>query len=176
MNKLIATIAALAITLALNTPSSSAQDAAPAPTAAPAATPATPGGPGPDKIDQFRQKMNEFLKASLKVSDDEWGIIQPLLEKVQTKQRDSLMGRFSFMAGRRGGGDRGGRPTAPEIDALKGALESESSSPADIKSKLEAVREARKKSEGELTQAREDLRKVLTQRQEATLVMVGVLE
>ena len=124
-------------------------------------------------MEQFRQKMNETIKTSLKATDEEWSIIQPLLEKVQTKQRDTMMSRFSAFGGRRGGGDR---PASPDTDALKAALESDSSSPADIKAKLEAVRAARKKAIAELDQAREDLRKVLTQRQEASLVMLGLLE
>ena len=177
-----ATATALAAVLLLNTPCSQAQDATPAPIAAPAAeTPAAPPAPGNggDRMEQFRQKMNEFLKTALKASDEEWSIIQPLLEKVQTNQRETMMGRFNLPGGRRGGGDRAGRPerpASPEVDALKAALEAEGASPADIKTRLEAVRAARKKALAELDQAREDLRKVLTQRQEATLVMVGILE
>jgi len=174
----------LTAALLLNAPLGNAQDPAPATPAAtpavvpsstgaqPSAQPAAPGGNRADRMEQFRQKMNEFLKTSLKVSDEEWAVIQPLLEKVQAKQRETLTGRFSFMMNRGGGG----HPASPETEALKTALESENTTPADIKAKLEAVRDARKKGEAELTQAREDLRKVLTQRQEATLVMVGILE
>ena len=141
-------------------------------------------------MEQFRQRMNDFIKTSLKVSDEEWSVIEPLLSKVQTKQRDALLGRFSFFGNRSGGrssrGDnnsggadranRPDRPASPELDALKAALDAESTPPAEIKAKLEAVRAARKKATAELEQAREDLRKVLTQRQEATLVMTGILE
>ena len=153
----------------------------PAPHAASAANAATPGAPrgGGDRIEQFRQRMNEFLKTALKVSDEQWAVIQPLLEKVQHKQREALGARFGMFGGRRGGADRPnspGRPSMPEADALKAALESEAASPADIKTKLEALRESRKKAATELEQAREDLRKVLTQRQEATLVLAGILE
>jgi Spy/CpxP family protein refolding chaperone len=96
------------------------------------------------------------------------------------------------MGGRRGGGRPGGdqpgaadrpertdRPTPPssaETEALKTVLASEGASATDIKAKLEALRDTRKKAAAELDQAREELRKVLTLRQEATLVMVGVLE
>ena len=138
-------------------------------------------------MEQFRQRMNEFLKTSLKVSDEEWAIIQPLLEKVQIKQRESLGARFGMFGGRRGGPDRAadrgtdrprppGHPASPEADALKAALESEVSAPADIKTKLEALRESRKKAAADLDQARDELRKVLTQRQEATLVLAGILD
>jgi len=185
MTQLTSAIASLAFALLFPVPCSLAQEPTPAPSATPAAnSPADPARPPGDRMEQFRQRMNEFLKTSLKVSDEEWAVILPLLEKVQSKQREALTGRFSALGGGRRGGDRGGqpganrpdRPVSAETDALKAALESESTSPADIKAKLEAVRAARKKAEAELDQAREDLRKVLTQRQEATLVMVGILE
>jgi len=174
-----ATTTVLAAMLLLNTQCSDAQEPAPAATPVAAETPAATPASGGDRAEQFRQRMNEFLKTALKASDDEWSIIQPLLEKVQTKQRETIMGRFNFPGSRRGGGDRSGRPdrpASPEADALKAALEAEGTLPADIKARLEAVRAARKKALAELDQAREDLRKVLTQRQEATLVMVGILE
>jgi hypothetical protein len=133
--------------------------------------------------------MNERLKASLKVTDDEWAAIQPLIEKVQAKQRDAMGGRFGGFGrgpggpggpggagGGGGGGDQPARPGAAESDALRKALESESTSSDDLKAKLNAVREQRKKSASELASAREDLRKVLTVRQEAALVAAGILE
>ena len=139
--------------------------------------------------EEFRQRMNERLKASLKVTDDEWAAIQPLIEKVQAKQRDAMGGRFGGFGrgpggpggpggagGGGGGGDQPARPGAAESDALRKALESESTSSDDLKAKLNAVREQRKKSASELASAREDLRKVLTVRQEAALVAAGILE
>jgi hypothetical protein len=144
----------------------------------------------------FRQRMAERLKSSLKVTDEEWTVLQPLIEKVQTKQRDSMMGRFSGFGGRRGGGDggsggggsttgggdrgrgdRGGdRAGSAESQALRTALESEGTSNDDIKAKLAALREAQKKSAAELAAARDELRKVVTVRQEAVLVTMGILE
>ncbi len=144
--------------------------------------------------------MGERLKTALKASDEEWGVIQPLLEKVQAAQRKSMSGRFGAWGGgdrrggQRGGGDNarpagesarpagdanagpGERPSNPEVDALKAVLDAEGSTPADIKTKLQALRDSRNKAAGDLEQAQEDLRKVLSQRQEATLVMMGVLQ
>lgn len=183
MKRIKLTAAAFALALLGNAPMASAQDAAPAvpPASEQAAPPVpaeAPGAPRGDR-EQFRQKMNDLLKTSLKVSDEEWAVIQPLLEQVQTKQRETMAGRFGFFGGRRGGPERAGRPerpATPDADALKAALETDSASPADIKTKLEALRAARKKAAADLDQAREDLRKVLTQRQEATLVLAGILE
>ena len=111
-----------------------------------------------------------------------WAVLQPLIEKVTTKQRESFGGFGGF--GR--GGDRGGRggdgnntsdrPGAAERAALRTALESESTPADDLKAKLEALRASRKKIAAELAAAREDLKKVVTVRQEAVLVSMGILE
>lgn len=174
--------------LLLQTPRLTAQDATPAPSASAAPTDSSPapGGGRPGGAD-FRQRMNERLKAALKATDEEWTVIQPLLEKVQTAQRDSLMGRFggAFGGGRRGGGPGGGdqppgnrpnRPSTPEANALRTALESDGTSAEEIKARLQALRDARKKAAGDLEQARQDLKKVLTLRQEAALVQMGLLD
>jgi hypothetical protein len=210
------TLAAVCSTaLFLQAPLVFAQDATPAPDTAPsaapsaAATPASPAptGPGGGGNADFRQRMNDRMKAALKASDDEWAVIQPLLEKVQTAQRATMAGRFGGF-GRRGGfggpggpggnggpggpgggngpaagaspgaapANRPGRVDMPEADALRTALESDSTSPEEIKTKLQALRDARKKAAADLEQAREDLQKVLTLRQEAALVQMGILE
>ena len=141
-----------------------------------------PGGPGGGNFADFQQRMNDRLKASLKVTDEEWNVLKPLVEKVQTAQRDSGAGR-GFGGGRGPGG--GGtdpnapadtRPGAAESAALRTALESDSTSADDIKAKLTAVREVRKKGAASLAVAREELKKVVTVRQEAVLVSMGLLE
>ena len=79
-------------------------------------------------------------------------------------QRDNANGVPT--GGPRGGG--GGR--SPEAEALTETLKNDNASTDEIKVKLAALREQRKKSAAELTQAREDLKKVLNMRQEASLV------
>jgi Spy/CpxP family protein refolding chaperone len=138
---------------------------------------------------EFRQQMQERLKTQLKVSDEEWAVIQPLLEKVRAAQREAGAGRFGGM---RGGGRRGaaagaqqgnqrnqgtrGGGGSPQAQALQAALENENASPEEIKAKLRDLREARKKAAEDLAQARKELQGVLTVRQEAVLVMMGVLD
>ena len=163
---------------------------------------ARPGGGGGDQREQFRQRMNERIKAQLKASDDEWAVIQPLLDNVQTKLRENMENRFRGAMGA-GGPRRGGnnadanrpagntadaarpdanrprpdaRRTSPEAQALTDALANDNSSTNDIKAKLQALREQRKKAEADLAQAREDLKKVLSMRQEAVLVSMGMLD
>ena len=139
------------------------------------------GGRGNFNPEEFRARMAERLKTSLKVTDDEWTVLQPLIEKVTTKQRESMAGRFGGFGGR-GSGDRGGnggggdRGGSAESQALREALEKDSTTPEDLKAKLNAVRESRKKATIELAAAREDLKKVVSVRQEAVLFSMGILE
>jgi hypothetical protein len=149
------------------------------------------GGQGGGNFQDFMQRMNDRLKTSLKVTDEEWAVLQPLIEKVQTAQREAGAGRGGFGGGPGGrgggpggpGGNQGGgnapadnRPGAAESTALRTALESDSTSPDDIKAKLAALREVRKKGAADLAIARDNLKKVVTVRQEAVLVSMGILE
>lgn len=121
------------------------------------------GNPG-----EFRQRMTERLKESLEVSDEEWAVIQPLIEDVQTKQRAAGRSRL--------GGMRQRDCSSPESEALSAALQSDSTSNEEIQAKLTALRDSRKKAAAELAAAREELSKVLTLRQEAIFVQMDILE
>jgi Spy/CpxP family protein refolding chaperone len=186
------------LTIVALTATSLVSNAALAQDAAKPAAPAANNNNGGDRrggggFEEFRKRMNDRIKTSLKVTDEEWTVLQPLIEKVTEKQRDAAGSRFGGFGGgpggTRGGNNTGGntagggtdttrpeRAGTAESTALRTALENESSSPEDIKAKLAAVREVRKKGTVELAAAREDLRKVVTVRQEAVLVSMGILE
>jgi hypothetical protein len=164
-------------------------------------TPIAPGGPGgpgggpgrnfdPAQFQQqMQQRMNEFLRQKLSVTnDDEWNVIQPLLNKVVQKRMEvSLagMGGLRGMMGNRnrqgggGGGPRGGffgmGQPSPEEDALQQALDNNAPK-EQVKTALENVRAARKRKADELAKSQDDLRQVLTLRQEAALVSLGMLD
>jgi len=76
-----------------------------------------------------------------------------------------------------GPGGPGGfmREASPEMDALRKAIDSDAS-PADIKAKLAELRAARKKKEAELEKAQDQLREILSPRQEAIAVTLGLLK
>lgn len=80
------------------------------------------------------------------------------------------------------GGPRGGQaaanqsPVAKASGELNTALQNENSSPETIQAKLQALREAKKKAQQNLAAAQEELRGVLTPRQEAQLVVMGLLD
>lgn len=147
--------------------------------------------------EQMRERMMQMMKERLGASDVEWQVIEPLYTKVTELQRDARMGGGfgrgffgGFGRGGRGGDDddnnqgrrgRGGPPgfereVMPEVEALQNVLESENASSSEIKEKLDAYRDARKKKEAALQEARDKLRKVLTMRQEAMLVLMGTLD
>ena len=130
---------------------------------------------------QMQKQMLERYKERLEVTNDEWTVIQPLVEKVMQARREAMSGMRG--PGRRGGdnaagnGGRGamGPAPSPEAEALQQALDSKAASDV-LKAKLATFRDARKTKEAALTKAQEDLRKVLTVRQEASAVLIGLLQ
>lgn len=119
-------------------------------------------------------------------SDDEWKLIEARITKVTDARREIGFGGMRFGGGRRGGdnnggGDQGGRRNfgggtpSPEVESLQKAIEAKA--PADeLKAKLAKVREARKQKEANLAKAQDELRKVLSVRQEASAVLLGLLQ
>ena len=163
-----------------------------------------PGGPpgganseeGRQRMEQFRQQMSERLRESLGATPDEWKVLQPMIEKVQTLQNQARAGGMGSM-GRPGGpgnrqpGDRqrGDRPQGdrPQTDrpqsdvekkteALQTLLQNKEAKTEDIKAALDALREARAKVKAEVETAQKELRAVVTVHQEAQLVLMRVLD
>jgi hypothetical protein len=130
---------------------------------------------------QARQRMEDRLKEQLGVSDDEWKALQPKVEKVMDAQRDAMGGRGMGRGGRRGG-DPNASPTAPTTPVqekareLQSVLDNKDAKPEEIKSALSAYRDARTKARADLSKAQDELRELLTNRQESVLVMMGMLE
>lgn len=133
---------------------------------------------------QMQERMMEMYRERLEVkSDDEWKAIQPLVAKVTEARREvgTGFGRNMFRppGGGPGGGNGGRRPggfgePSPEEEALQKAVESTAPA-ADLKAAMAKVREAKKAKEAKLAAAQENLRKVLTVRQEAQALLAGLL-
>jgi hypothetical protein len=143
------------------------------------------GGGGRGNFDpaQMRQRMMDGIKEQLKPSDEEWQVLQPKIEAVLTAQRNARAGGMGMMWGGRGGG--GGRGPGGGGDdtelgrasrELRTLLQSEGADAKDIATRLEAYRAARAKAEEQLKTARAELKDLVTQRQEAVLVMATLLE
>lgn len=138
-------------------------------------------------IEQFRQRMQERLREQLGATEEEWKVLSPRIEKVQQLQRQIRGGFPGLMRVRLGrpGGDRPQVVVAPqreqsevekETDALRSLLEDKASGADAIQAALEALRKARSAAEQDLAAARKELRSVVTIRQEAQLVVLGVLD
>lgn len=148
------------------------------------------GGPGGGNFDpaQMRQRMMDRLKEQLGASDEEFAVLQPKLEAVQAAQMDARGGGFGggrggFGGGPGGGGFGGGRggdqpqsPVAQRSRELGELLQNQSASADEVKTKLEALRQARAEAREKLTKAQNELKELLTPRQEAMLVVAGMLE
>lgn len=145
-----------------------------------------PGGGGPGgNFDpaQMRQRMAERMREQFGVKDDaEWKLISDRIEKVSDARREmGGRGGMGMMWGGRGGGpggqggSGGGGQVNPEQEALQKAIEA--NAPAEeIKTKLAKYRASQKDKEAKLAKAQEDLRQVLTAKQEATAVLLGLLK
>ncbi len=148
------------------------------------------GGGSPEEM---QARMLASLRERFEVTDDEeWKLIAERLGKVTELRRNAAgAGGFGGFAGRgpggpggAPGGDRGG-PAAgrggrgpgggsTEMAALSGAVRDKLPD-AEIKSRLDRVREIRKDNEAKLAKAQEELRAVLSVRQEAIAVVFGLL-
>jgi hypothetical protein len=149
-----------------------------------------PGGNNPtDRRAQFMQQMNDRMKTQLGLSDDEFKAIQPKIEAVMTAQRSTRGGGGGYGGrGGRGGnnGGNGNAPTDPNAPAptptqaaakdLQTTLDNKDAKPEEIKAKLTTLREARSHAKDDLTKAQTELKELLTQRQEAVLVNMGLLD
>jgi hypothetical protein len=149
------------------------------------------GGGGNFNPEEFRQRMMDRFKEQLGVNDEEWQVLQPKVERVLAAQRDTRAGGGMGFGGRGGGGPggfgggpggggRGGDGPDTELGRasreLRTLIQSEGASAEDIASRLAAFRAARDKANAELAAARTELKELVTQRQEAVLVMAGLLE
>ncbi len=144
---------------------------------------------------QMRQMMNDRLKEALGASDDEMQALGPKIDRIMQLQRDARSGggmgllfRRTGQGGAPGGGGPGGGPpggtdpnappsaTQQKLNDLQTTLDNKDAKVDEIKARLAALRDARNQAKAELARAEDDLRGLLTQRQEAALVMYGILE
>jgi len=144
-----------------------------------------------------RERMMQRMQQQLGASDAEWQIIQPRLERVVELSRRANRRGPGALPGRAGGrrnpdrpsqGPRAvGRRARPDADRAPSAMEKTTTELRDllndanatseqIEAKLTALRRARQDAQEELAQARSALREVLIVKQEARLVLLGLLE
>jgi hypothetical protein len=133
---------------------------------------------------QFQQRMLDRTKEQLGFTNDtDWNAVEPLVQKVMDARRDTMASMFGgFRRGGRGGQDGGngggggafGGAANPEREALQQAIDSGAPA-AQVKTALDKYRTAQKAKQAKLEQAQADLQKVLSQKQEAQAVLLGLL-
>jgi hypothetical protein len=143
---------------------------------------------------QFRQMILDNYKDTLGVTDDaEWKVIEDALGKVVDARAAVMAGSIRNFRGNRGGRNRDGNTNSTSDDSnrrrrggfgpepgpaaadLQKAIDDKA--PADeIKGKLAKLREENAANDAKLTAAQEDLKKLVTARQEAVLVLGGMLK
>ncbi len=144
------------------------------------------GRPTPEQIAAFQQQRMDRLKGELGSSDDEFKALQPKIEAVNKARQATFTG--GGFGGRRGGGGGGGggggaatpdenRPEAlKKLDALRTLLENKDADPKAIAEALKGLREERTKAKDSLKKAQDELKELVTAKQEAVLVINGTLE
>lgn len=142
------------------------------------------GGGGNFDPAQFQQRMMDNVRDQLAFTNDtDWAAVQPLVQKVFDARREvGFAGLGTMRRAARGGSDnaQGGRrggffgSPSPEAEALQKAVD-DNAPAAQVKALLEKYRTAHKDKEAKLAQAQDDLRKVLTTRQEAQATLMGIL-
>jgi DNA phosphorothioation-dependent restriction protein DptG len=115
-----------------------------------------------------RQRAFDDLREQLGLSDQEWSVVRPRLQAVYdlVHPRPPMMGK----------NERPKTEVEQISQALRELLREEKASADQIKAGLTALRAARERTVQELVKARQNLRQVMTLRQEALLVLNGLLD
>lgn len=137
------------------------------------------GGRGGDRggfdRSQIMERIMDRYRENLGFSVAEWKVVQPKVQAVMDNRISGASGMMSMFGGsRRGRGGDSSTEKTPTSE-LRDLLEKEKPSKGEIKAKLAAYRADRKAREAKLKKAQEDLRQLLTIKQEAQAVLAGLL-
>jgi hypothetical protein len=142
---------------------------------------------------QFQQQMQQMMLSNYRdqlevTNDTEWVIIQERIKKVLEARQDTGFGGMGGMAAMFGRGQQGGNfggggqnglagilgTASPEEKSLQNAVDNNAAN-AVLKAGLTKLVEARKAKQAKLEKAQDDLRSVLSVRQEAIAALSGLL-
>jgi hypothetical protein len=147
------------------------------------------GGGGGGNFDpaQFQQRMMDNIRDQLNFTNDtDWSAVQPLVQKVMDARRDVGGGGMGRMFGRNRGGNGGnggpgggrggmfGQPS-PEQEALQKALDDDAPA-AQVKDLLAKYKTSQQAKQAKLETAQDELKKVLTSKQEAQAYLLGLVK
>ena len=144
-------------------------------------------------MQNIQQRMMDNYRDKLDIkSEDEWKLVEERIGTVLKARMDTLSGGSGFLGfggmgfgGPGGGGGGGGGQMrglqallgqpSPEAEALQKAVDAQASA-TEVKDMLAKYREFKKRKQDTLLKAQADLRQVLTPRQEAVMVLLGLLD
>lgn len=141
----------------------------------------------------IQKRMLDYYKEQLAPTEEEWTVLEPRLAKVLelSEGTNSLTGMITqvvdrFRRSQWAQDQMQGQENKTEeeeksavqkaMTELQETLDKEAPSTVEIKAKMLALRGAREKVKQQLVKAEDELREVLTLKQEATLLMLGLLE
>ena len=133
--------------------------------------------------EEMNKRILDSIKGKLGVTDEECEALKPKVEKVRTLSAQARRGRGMGMAfARRRRRQPAEGEQAPELSPIDKAAQelqkvadNKDSKPEEIKEKLTALRKAREDAAQQLEKAQKELRELLSARQEAQLVLLGML-
>ena len=124
---------------------------------------------------QIMDRIMDRYRENMGFSVAEWKVVQPKVQAVMDNRISGASGMMSMFGGsRRGRGGDSSTEKTPTSE-LRDLLEKDDASKGAIKAKLAAYRADRKAREAKLKKAQEDLRQLLTIKQEAQAVLAGLL-
>lgn len=142
--------------------------------------------PSPEAVkkmmDDWKKKADDSRHQSLGATEEEWKVLQPKMEKVQTLQ--SQAGGGMMMGGGMGGGMMvtmgGANQEQPAVQqklaALAKVLANKDATNQEVATAAKEYRDAKAKAKEALEAARKELKELLTVKQEAQLLAWGMLE
>jgi hypothetical protein len=125
-----------------------------------------------------------YYKQILNATDEEWTVLLPKFEKIAEVTAELGPEAQGGAAGSGGRGMAGmaammtdtNSPVMKALNALRAELANKDSTNQRITARLQEYREARDKARKELERAQENLRSVITLRQESSFVTMGVMK
>jgi hypothetical protein len=118
------------------------------------------GGPGGEGRGMGGWNIDALLE-KLALSPEETAVLKPRIEKLNTLVAST----------------RGGRGNAlPEMEALRTVVDDKEATPEAVTKAVADLRKARETRQAEIKTAREELRELVTPKQEAILIVEGLLD
>jgi DNA repair exonuclease SbcCD ATPase subunit len=128
-------------------------------------------------MEEWKKQAAKQMQESLGASDDEWKVLEPKIDKIQELAGQvsggGRMGRIAFGPA---GDAADATDAAKKLKALSDLLKNKDAKAEEVAAALKDYRDAKAKAKEELEKARKELKELLTVKQEAKLVLMGVLE